>query len=322
MTREECGSTTQDGWPNVRFRSAAMVTPGSIALPASEARLWYRTDAWDGMWRLEVWVHVHGVTPAPVKALEAVLNGGGGGGRLLADGQWHQATGPLAAAAAYAGLPKERPVSTYVWLVPVEGWGKPHRTLIDRCEIGSPGASADAAPAPARRMRPKPGTQSAGAGWIWWEAEDAGRHDFPPGGTYATFTREQQEKLSGGDWLQWHDCTGHSAAWTLAVAEAGAYSFWVRASAPDGPFQLRWDHRDWRVLGPDDVEPVDPRLVHDRGDWKLDAGWVRLGEVTLSAGSHTFDMTGLPGAGGVAIDCWLLTRGMFTPDGCRKPATP
>jgi hypothetical protein len=312
--------SNQAGAPNVRFRAAAMVTLGDIPLPASEARLWYRTDAWDGRWRLELWVHVHGLTPTPEKALEAVLDGGGEGGRLIADSQWHQAKGRLAGVEAYARIPQDRPVTTFVWLVPLDGWDKPHRTLIDRCETGLPGAPPDAAPAPARRIRPQPGAQTAGPGWLWWEAEDAVRHDFPPGGAYAAFTREQQEKLSHGDWLQWHGCTGHSASWTMAVAEAGSYSFWMRGSGPDGPFQLRWDHRDWRVVGPDDFDPlVDRRLIHDRGDWRLEVGWARLGQVDLSAGEHTFDLVGLPDAGGIAIDCWLLTRGAFSPDGIRKP---
>jgi hypothetical protein len=313
--------TNQTGAPNVRFRAAAMVTLDTVPLPASEVRLWYRTDAWDGRWRLEVWVHADGLTPEPVQALGAVLYGGGAGGRLLADDQWHQATGPLVAAAAYAGLPKDRPLTTYVWLVPVDGWGTPHRTLVDRCEIGSPGTPTTA-PAPLRRIRPRPGAQTVGAGWVWWEAEDATRHDFPPGGAYAPFTREQQEKLSNGDWLQWHDCAGHRAAWKVAVAEAGTYALWMRGSGPDGPLQLRWDGTDWRVLHPADLEPIDEMLVHDRGDWKLQVGWFRLGDVELAVGSHTLDLTGLPDAGGVAIDCWLLTRGPFTPQGRRQPAAP
>jgi hypothetical protein len=312
--------TNQTGWPNVRFRAAAMVTLGNIPLPGSEARLWYRTDAWDGRWRLELWVHLHGVTPVPVKALEASLNGGGKGGCLLTDNQWHQAAGPLVAAEAYADLPKGQVASTYVWLVPVDGWNKPHRTLVDRCEIGRPGAPADAAPAPARRIRPKPGFQTAGPGWVWWEAEDAVRHDFPAGGAYAVFTAEQQTKLSNGDWLQWHDCAGRSAMWHVAIAEAGTYALWMRASLPDGRHQLRWDGADWRVFDPQDVEPLDLRLIHDRGGWLLQAGWVRLGEVTLAAGSHTLETWGLPGAGGAALDCWLLTRGRFTPAAFRKPA--
>jgi|GEM_PF-2608319 len=314
--------SNQTGWPNVRFRAAAMVTLGQVPLPACEARLWYRTDAWDGRWRLEVWAFADGVTREPVKALEATLGGGGTEGRLLTDGKWHLAAGALAATEAYAGLPKDRPLTTYVWLVPLDGWDKPHRTLVDRCELGVPGAPIESVPAPARRVRAKPGTQAVGPRWIWWEAEDAVRHDFPPGGAYAPFTREQQEKLSNGDWLQWHDCTGHSAAWKVSVAEDGTYGFWVRASGPDGPFQLRWDHRDWRVIGPDDFEPVDQTLIHDRGDWKLEAGWAKLGDLSLAAGEHTFDLVGLPAAGGFAIDCWLLTRGRFTPNGVSKPPGP
>lgn len=315
--------SNQSGWPNVRFRAAAMVTLAQTPLPASEARLWYRTDAWNGRWRLELWAYADGVTREPVKALTATLDGGGPNGALVADGQWHQAKGPLAVAEAYPGLPQDRPLVTYLWLVPLDGWDRPHRTLIDRCEIGLPGAPPDAAPAPARRVRPRPRAQTAGRGWVWWEAEDAVRHDFPAGGGYAVFTREQQETLSNGDWLQWHDGTGHSAAWTVSIAEAGTYSLWVRGSGPDGPFQLRWDHRDWKVVGPDDFDPLtDRRLIHDRGTWKLEAGWVRLGDVKLAAGEHAFDLVGLPDAGGVALDCWLLTQARFKPEGIRKPPVP
>jgi hypothetical protein len=85
---------------------------------------------------------------------------------------------------------------------------------------------------------------------------------------------------------------------------------------------LRWDHRDWKIIGPDDFDPVDRRLIHDRGSWQLEAGWACLGEVKLSAGQHSFDLVGLPDAGGIAIDCWLLTRQAFAPDGLRRPPVP
>ncbi len=80
------------GWPSVRFRGAARVMLSQVPPGDSEVRVWYRTDTWNGKWRLEIWLHNYDPsTPIPLKVLEGVLDGGGADGTLVADDKWHQA---------------------------------------------------------------------------------------------------------------------------------------------------------------------------------------------------------------------------------------
>ena len=45
--------------PNVRFRNAATVRPADLPPDETEARLWYRTDEWNGRMALEVTTAVY-----------------------------------------------------------------------------------------------------------------------------------------------------------------------------------------------------------------------------------------------------------------------
>jgi hypothetical protein len=314
--------TNDTGWPNVRFRGASTVKLADIPPGDSEARLWYRTDKWDGKWQLQLWAYRHGLTNAgPVKVLEATLDGGGEGGKLLADDEWHQAKGVLEAVGDYAKLPKEDRLQTYVWLVPKDGWDKPHGTYVDRCEIAvvKGPKSGVPAPKPMRRVRPKPGAQTSGDGWIWWEAEDAAEHDLPAGGAYGPDTEAQQDLLSNGWWLQYHDWAGKKARWEVEVAEAGKYTLWARGFGPDGRARLRWNGSDWKVFAADDFKPVDWTLILDLGWWQMEVCWAPIGEVELAKGRQTLTVDGLPGAGGLAIDCWVLIKKPWKPTGTAKP---
>ena len=58
------------GWPGVRFRGAARVVLSEIPPGDSEARVWYRTNGWDGKWRLEIWTYHRTVPPVGLTAYE------------------------------------------------------------------------------------------------------------------------------------------------------------------------------------------------------------------------------------------------------------
>ena len=311
------------GFPNVRFRSAAMVRLDQIPLAdqESEAALWYRTDAWPGPWRLEVWVYCPEADPGPVKVLEAALDGGGKDGTLLADDQWHQARGVLARSGAYDRVPQDKLMPTYVWLAPLDGWDKPHVTYVDRIEIevvkgplkGHP------APAPVQHVRGKPGAQTKGNGWVWWEGEDAVEHNVPHWGALLPNNAEEQGKLSNGDWLQWHGQDGLYANYEIGVPEAGNFALWCRGVGP--PFEWQWQGQAWQLAPP---EPAWTDGVHLRGhiEGPLFASWVHLGDLDLPAGKQTFSVAGSSPQEALGFDCFLLTKRPFTPHGAAKPGAP
>jgi len=314
--------TNDTGWPNVRFRGAATLKLADVPPGDSEVRLWYRTDKWDGKWQLQLWVHRDGLTDAgPAKVLEAPFAGGGDDGKLLADDEWHQAKGVPAAAGDYARLLKDERLVTFVWLVPMDGWDKSHGAYVDRCEIvvtKGPKSSVPA-PKPLRRVRSKPGAQTAGAGWVWWEAEDAIEQNLPGGGAYGPDTEAQQDLLSNGWWLQHHGWADAKARWEVSVPETGKYTLWARGSGPDGHFRLRWNQDPWQTFGADDFKPVDWTLIRDMGWWQMEVCWAPIGQVELRKGKQTLSLEGLPDCGGMTIDCFCLTSKPWTPKGKAKP---
>jgi hypothetical protein len=303
----------EQGAPSVRFRSAARVKLDEAPPGKSQAGLWYRTDAWTGRWRLEIWQYEDGVTDIPEKVMEAALDGGGADGALLADDQWHQARGPLKAAEAYGKVPHDLRLLTYIWLRPEGGWGVKHRTFVDRAEViveGSPPA-----PAPAVHVRPRPGAQVTGDGWIWWEGEDAVSHNLPPGGAVLPDTQERQAKLSNGDWLQHHGHPDFTATWQVRLPKAGRYTLWVRACPMT--FRWRWQEGEWQEYKEDAAWQGGVSLWG--GPDTVEASWARLGEVTLPAGTQTLTVKAALPHDMIAIDCWVLTRKPFVPDGTAKP---
>jgi len=120
----ECSAKLENEWgaPSVRFRGAARMKLSETPPGDSDLVLWYRTNGWSGTWRAEVWVWYEALqnapAPAPVKVLQASLDGGGDDGHLIADDQWHEARGTIEAADAFEGAPKDESMSAaYLWLL-------------------------------------------------------------------------------------------------------------------------------------------------------------------------------------------------------------
>jgi hypothetical protein len=308
------------GWPSVRFRGAAMLQRADMPADRSEISLWYRTDACEGPWRIEIWQHWDELTSAPRKVMEAWVDGGGEGGKLVPDNEWHQASGALVPTEDYDDLPEDVILPTYVWISPTDGWDVAHRTYVDRIELT---IQTDAptqkrpAPEPVRHIRPRPGEQVTGEGWVWWEGEDAVEHNWPPGGIFRPCTAEQQAKLSNGAWLQHPNGAGRTARWEVEVPEAGRYALWLRGFWFVAPLRWRWNDGDWHDSVSDDVEHLDWTRI--RQEW-LNNTWAKLADVDLPAGKNVLELLVPPtGQNSLAIDCWLLTQVPFTPHGNTKP---
>jgi len=76
-----------------------------------------------------------GGTDEPVKVMEAVLDGGCDGGRLITGDDRHEARGILLKCGDYDRIAQQAWGNTYVWITTDDGWDLQHRTYIDRVEI-------------------------------------------------------------------------------------------------------------------------------------------------------------------------------------------
>ena len=315
------------GAPNVRFRNAASVRPADLPPDQTEARLWYRTDKWNGKWTMEVWLYVPSAKQ-PVQMLTAALNGGGEGGRLIADDRWHQAKGVLKKGTEYdVAAAATVPTACFIWLRPTEGWDIAHTTYVDRVEavVVSGPQKGKPMPAPARHVRPVPGLQTDAPGFIMFEGEDIAGDPFPPGSAYLPDSADEQRLLSNGAWLQSAEVPGAKTAWEFNVADAGSYALWARGFWFRGGFRWRVDDGEWQTSGPDRkiVNAVHYRDI-DAKAWGLPAvtvGWTSLGQVDLKAGEHKLQIECSQDAIGFAFDCWVLARGAFVP-AVPAPAAP
>ncbi len=305
--------------PNVRFRNAATVRPADLPPDETEARLWYRTDEWNGRMALEVWVYVPSAG-RPVHMLTAELGGGGDDGRFIADDQWHLAKGLLMKGTEYDVAATETvPVACYVWLRPREGGDTPHRTFVDRIEaVVVSGPEADKPKrAPARRVRPLPGAQVSAPGLVLVEGENSTNDSLPPGSAYLPDYADEQRLLSNGAWLESAEVPGAKAVWSFSVDDAGRYAVWARGFWYRGGFSWRVDEGEWQVSGPDRtvLNAVDYRDI-DAEAWGLPAitvGWTPLGRVDLPAGEHTLEIERSEDEVGFAFDCWAFAKEPFKP---------
>jgi hypothetical protein len=308
------------GAPSVRFRNVSSIRPPDLVPGRTEARLWYRTDAWEGRWALDVWLFVPSAG-RPVQFLQCDLNGGGEDGRLIADDRWHKASGTLLEGGEYdlaAGVTV--PSAAYVWLRPTDGWDIPHRTYVDRVEvsvIGSPNEGV-IAPRPARRVLPSPGAQMDAPGMVMFEGEDVTDEPFPESSAYLPDNADEQRLLSNGDWLQSGGVAGATAAWDFSIAEAGRYALWARGFWYRGGWRWRIDGGEWTVSGPDRelVNAVHYRDIDEEawGQPDINIAWTPVANVDLASGAHTLEIEGMEGALGFGFDCWVLAKDAFGPE--------
>lgn len=147
----------------------------------------------------------------------------------------------------------------------------------------------------------------AGAAEVRWEAEDAAATNLAADGPYRPQTPAEAERLSGGKWLNGsYKESGAFAAYSIAVPAAGRYQLFVRKFWQHGAFRWHFDDGPWyqlkegKLLDSQEIRPTVP------------ACWVKLGDVTLAAGPHSFRLElvydrAYAWSRNYALDCFLLT---------------
>jgi hypothetical protein len=162
---------------------------------------------------------------------------------------------------------------------------------------------------------------ASGADYVWWEGEKPTATNFPAHSPFAPSTfPNRADQLSGKDWLSTGGKRGDAvlfAKYKIAVPKEAEYSLWVRKFWAHGPFRWRFDSQPWRIcdssFGLADDTPL-KKFVN--------ANWVSLGKVKLAQGEHPFEIQLLANQGddtACAFDCFVLTPGLFIPNGKLKP---
>lgn len=160
----------------------------------------------------------------------------------------------------------------------------------------------------------------AAPAYIWVEGENTAHQRVisNPG-----FDAVDTDELSGGKWLSGFANKGEPegiADYSVRTA-AETYHMWLRGAAGTG-LSWRWDNAgDWRVVDASKAVQLSPASAAGGDLWPAVA-WYDLGTVALAAGQHTlaFDLGGSAGDKRFAgIDCFILSRDPFTPDGKYPP---
>ncbi|MGF1449270.1 MAG: hypothetical protein ACFB20_07615 [Opitutales bacterium] len=151
--------------------------------------------------------------------------------------------------------------------------------------------------------------------YIWWEAEDfddsanvvVQEHD--PEDAYGRVLSEHTLiEAQNSD----TDAPKLSATYTVFVPHQTTWNLWVRKFWRHGPFKWRFAGNDWQTCGRDIALHSDSYIEQFIG-----TNWVFLGQVDLTAGTHTFEVESLDNKG--FFDCFLLIDGPFQPAGRLKP---
>ena len=158
--------------------------------------------------------------------------------------------------------------------------------------------------------------------YIWWEGESPANTNFPDHSAFSPTNPQEVAKLSGGQWLSDHrergaDQPAAFAEYDVSVEKAGRYHLWARKFWKHGPFRWRFDDQPWQSCGRD-VALADSVTLRTH----VVANWVYLGQANLPAGKRRFRFELLAEAGQKqtsAFDCFVLTAGVFVPNGKLKP---
>lgn len=158
---------------------------------------------------------------------------------------------------------------------------------------------------------------AATAAFIWVEGEQPTRSNAQRHGWYDSV---KKDVLSGGDWLSHYGNRAGEASYDLNVEAGGSYTFWARLNPVASKPTWRLDGGAWNAVEFKGARGQQNIASDNKPDHRFIA-WVRLGQVTLTAGRHTVAFHwegGAANSGG--LDCFVLTTDSFVPQGTLKPA--
>lgn len=152
------------------------------------------------------------------------------------------------------------------------------------------------------------GSARANEVFVWFEGEDVkndklGGHPF----------NDRHEDLSGGKSVGAGKSDANTKAeWEIDVPEAGDYYFYVRKFWHHGPFQFRWNDGNMGEVNELPLLDSTPLQQHC-------VNWVSPGKVELKKGKNTLVVEAIEPYGPFAIDCFVVSKNPFVPNGTLKP---
>jgi hypothetical protein len=154
--------------------------------------------------------------------------------------------------------------------------------------------------------------------WVWIEAENAARTNFPPPerNPFAPANAKEADVLSGGKWIGVGDKRTETifAEYNVDVPSNGAYQVYARKFWKHGPYRWRFDNQPWQSVGSEVALMDSADLRQFTG-----ANWTHAGETTVTKGPHTLRIELTSNDGAAAFDAFILTKGPFIARGKLKP---
>ena len=154
--------------------------------------------------------------------------------------------------------------------------------------------------------------------FVWVEGEAATTRNVTPHSWYSRAIKTDQ--LSGAAWIShFTDAANGLASYALTIPQDGEYTLWVRASVVASSLSYQIDGGAWQAIATDRGADVVNIADDGKPDLRL-IGWLNAGPQSLKAGPLTlgFKMHSANNHHG-GIDCFVLTRQPFTPNGAMKP---
>ena len=123
----------------------------------------------------------------------------------------------------------------------------------------------------------------AAAASLWIEGESANQSSAQRHGWYDGV---KKELLSGNQWLSHYGDAPGEAAYEIAAAEAGSYTFWARLNPVASKPSWKLDDGSWQEIGLSEARQNQNIAADGKTDHRFLA-WVKVGQVELAAGKHT-----------------------------------
>jgi len=154
--------------------------------------------------------------------------------------------------------------------------------------------------------------------YVWVEGESAKTQNMVRHNWYDSVKKGM---LSGGDWLSNFGPNPATAEFSVGIPRDGTYTFWVRANPiADPKLSYQIDNGEWQLIALNQNQYDNTNIASDNKPDMRFVAWIKVGEMALKKGALNlkFKMHSANNNHG-GLDCFLFTRGKFTPNGLLKP---